>query len=185
MFRHIKEALLPGTAKKTFYGPHHRARIFFILCQTNTMIDRRKFIRLAGAGAAATAFASSTIRALAAPGAHAIGLQLYTLFPIMDQDPRGYLKKVAAIGYKEIESAYSKLPGFYGMKPKEFNATIRDLGMTWESHHVLGAPFHMPKGAKPMLDANGKPLTFPPMRNLTENMQELVDQAAEGGIPFL
>lgn len=151
------------------------------------MLDRRKFIRLAGAGAAATAFAPA-ICALAgrnSPKAHAIGLQLFTLFPIMDEDPRGYLKKVAAIGYTEIESAYSKLPGFYGMKPKEFNATIRDLGMTWESHHVLGAPFHMPKGAKPMLDANGKPLTFPPMRNLTENRQELVDQAAEGGIPFL
>jgi len=151
------------------------------------MLDRRKFIRLAGAGATGTAFAPA-IRALAgrnSPKAHAIGLQLFTLFPIMDEDPRGYLKKVAAIGYTEIESAYSKLPGFYGMKPKEFNATIRDLGMTWESHHVLGAPFHMPKGAKPMLDANGKPLTFPPMRNLTENRQELVDQAAEGGIPFL
>jgi len=32
---------------------------------------------------------------------------------------------------------------------------------------------------------DGKPIHFPPMKNLKENMQELVDQAAEGGIPYL
>lgn len=156
------------------------------------MLDRRRFLTLTGAAAAAAALATPAIKALAAgsrhtrraPG-HAIGLQLFTLFPIMDQDPHGYLQKVAAIGYTEIESAYSKLPGYYGMKPKEFASMLHDLGLSWQSHHVLGAPFHMPANAKPILDANGKPVTFPPMRNLTENMQELVDEAAEGGIPFL
>ena len=155
---------------------------------------------MAGSAAAAAALATPAIKALASPhsaaaprkkgipgsaAGHAIGLQLFTLFPIMDDDPRGYLQKIAAVGYTEIESAYSKLPGYYGMKPKEFAAVIKDLGMSWQSHHVLGAPFHMPANAKPLVDANGKPITFPPMRNLTENMQELVDQAAEGGIPFL
>src|SRR6201996_8853827 len=156
----------------------------------NAMLSRRKFIRLAGAATIGglalqqKSFAFSK-DARHSPRAHAVGLQLFTLFPIMDDDPRGYLKKVSDIGFTEIESAYSKLPGFYGMKPKEFASTIRDLGMSWQSHHVLGAPFHMPANAKPLLDANGKPMTFPPMRNLTENRQELVDQAAQAGIPFL
>jgi len=39
--------------------------------------------------------------------------------------------------------------------------------------------------AKPITDANGNPIEFPPMRNLKENMQELVDEVAEAGIPYL
>ena len=163
------------------------------------MLDRRRFLTLAGSAAAAAALATPAIKALAGatgvaphaqggPGSaasHAIGLQLFTLFPIMDDDPHGYLQKVAAIGYTEIESAFSKKGGFYGMKPREFAAMVKDLGMSWQSHHVLGAPFHMPPNAKPLVDAKGNPITFPPMHNLKENMQELVDAAAEGGIPFL
>lgn len=116
---------------------------------------------------------------------HAVGLQLYTLFPKMDDDVEGSLKKIASIGYKEIESAYSKKPGFYGMKPKEFKSFLEGLGLTWTSHHVLGAPFKMPANAKPMLDASGKPLQFPKLRNLRENMQEMVDEIAEAGVPFM
>ena len=155
------------------------------------MLNRRKFLRLAGTTALGglalqnRVLASYLANYAFSPKSHAVGLQLFTLFPIMDNDPKGYLQKVAAIGYTEIESAYSKLPGYYGMKPAEFAAMIKDLGMSWQSHHVLGAPFHMPANAKPMLDANGKPMTFPPMRNLKENMQELVDEAAAGGIPYL
>jgi sugar phosphate isomerase/epimerase len=53
--------------------------------------------------------------------------------------------------------------------------------MTWKSHHVLGAPFKMPKGMK--MPAG---MTLPAhMANLRDDMQQLVDQAAEGGIPYL
>ncbi|WP_301926485.1 sugar phosphate isomerase/epimerase [Ferruginibacter sp.] len=33
--------------------------------------------------------------------------------------------------------------------------------------------------------ADGKPLVIPPMRNLRDNMQALVDEAAEGGVEYL
>jgi len=92
------------------------------------------------------------------------GLQLFTLFGVIDQDPKGYLEKVAKVGYKEIESAFSKLGGYYGMKPKEFANTLKGLGMNWRSHHVLGAPFKMPPGAKMPTGADGKPLVIPPMK---------------------
>ncbi|MDB5142730.1 MAG: sugar phosphate isomerase/epimerase, partial [Mucilaginibacter sp.] len=112
---------------------------------------------------------------------HPLGVQLFTLFNIIEADVKGNLKKVADIGYKEIESAFSKLPGYYGMKPKEFASLCKELGMTWKSHHVLGAPFKMPKGMK--MPAG---MTLPAhMANLRDDMQELVDQAAEGGIPYL
>lgn len=113
------------------------------------------------------------------------GLQLFTLFGVIDQDVTGNLKKIAAIGYKEIESAFSKLGGYYGMAPKAFAAQLKDLGMTWRSHHVLGAPFKLPPGAKMPNGADGKPMVIPPMKNLRDNYQELVDQAAEGGVTYL
>ena len=89
------------------------------------------------------------------------------------------------IGYKKIESAFSKKGGYYGVKPKEFAIMVKDLGMSWKAHHVLGAPFKLPPGAKMPAGADGKPITIPPMRNLRENMQQLVDEAAEGGVEYL
>ena len=66
------------------------------------------------------------------------------------------------------------------MKPKEFASLTKDLGLAWKSHHVIGAPFKMPPGAKMPAGPDGKPMVIPPMRNLKDNMQELVDEAAEG-----
>ncbi|HVU94529.1 MAG TPA: sugar phosphate isomerase/epimerase [Puia sp.] len=154
------------------------------------MSNRREFLKYTGAAALGTfalgkqaqAFFSNTESPVSL---HPIGLQLFTFFPIIDQDVPGTLKKIAAIGYKEIESAFSMKGGYYGMKPKEFAKLVKDSGMSWQSHHVLGAPFKMPANAKPMLDAKGQPIKFPPMHNLKENRQQLVDEAAEGGFPYL
>jgi sugar phosphate isomerase/epimerase len=114
-----------------------------------------------------------------------MGLQLFTFFNEIDNDVPGTLKKIADVGYKNIESAFSKKGGYYGMKPKEFAKALSDLGMSWKSHHVLGAPFKLPPGSKMPTGPDGKPITIPPMRNLKDNMQELVDEAAEGGVEFL
>jgi sugar phosphate isomerase/epimerase len=151
------------------------------------MTNRRSFLRNSGALIIGSAAFSKTSLAslLPRPMKKPVGLQLYTLFSTIDADVAGTLKKVADIGYKEIESAFSKKGGYYGMKPKEFNAMVKDMGMSWKSHHVLGAPFKLPPGAKMPLDAEGKPLVIPPMKTLRENYQELVDEAAEGGIPYL
>jgi len=112
------------------------------------------------------------------------GLQLYTLFNIMDDDVRGSLKKVADIGYKEIESAFSKKGEYYGMSAKEFSAILRDLGLSWKSHHILGGPIKIPPDKMPK-GPDGKPISIPPMKNLRDNMQEIVDKAAASGVPFL
>ena len=135
------------------------------------MYNRRKFLRNSGAMLLGSAVLGNSANAFFAPVSpnHAVGLQLFTLFPKMDADVEGSLKKVAAIGYKEIESAYSMKPGYYGMKPKEFKSLLESIGLVWTSHHVLGAPFIMPKDAKPMTDPTGKPIEFPKLRNLREN----------------
>ncbi|MGI8952711.1 MAG: sugar phosphate isomerase/epimerase family protein [Chitinophagaceae bacterium] len=150
------------------------------------MYNRRKFLKHTSAAAVASFVASNAKAFSIEPKLdHAIGLQLFTLFNIIDDEVQGTLKKVADIGYKEIESAFSKKGGFYGMKPKEFAALLNNLGLSWQSHHVLGAPFKLPPGAKLPTTPDGKPITIPPMKNLRDNMQQLIDDAAEGGIPYL
>ncbi|HZY35175.1 MAG TPA: sugar phosphate isomerase/epimerase [Mucilaginibacter sp.] len=149
-------------------------------------LNRRKFLQGAGTLALGSmVFNSRAASLLNYRPQHAVGLQLFTFFGIIDDDVKGTLTKIAAIGYKEMESAFSKKGGYYGMTPKEFKAMVEDLGMTWKSHHVLGAPFKMPAGAKMPNGPDGKPMVLPVMRNLRDNMQELVDEAAAGGLEYL
>jgi sugar phosphate isomerase/epimerase len=122
------------------------------------------------------------------------GLQLYTLGNLMTTDTQGTLQKVAAIGYKEMESAGSQKGNYYGFTPKEFSAMVKGAGMNWRSAHVGGAPFsieQMMKMAKTAQDSariqqvaerfKNRPKTA----NLKENYQQLADEAAEGGLSYL
>lgn len=122
------------------------------------------------------------------------GLQLYTLGDMMTTDAKGTLQKLAAIGYKELESAGSQKGNFYGYKPKELAAMIKDAGMIWRSAHVGGAAFSMQslmKMAKTAEDSArmekiwDRMKNMPKSLNLKENHQELADAAAEGGIGYL
>lgn len=150
------------------------------------MPNRKDFLKLSGALAFGSLVLPHQVQAFYKNSAMPpVGLQLFTFFNVIDDDVKGTLKKIADVGYREIESAFSKKGGYYGMKPKEFAALVKDLGMSWKSHHVLGAPFKMPPGAKMPLGADGKPIVIPAMRNLKDNMQVLIDEAAEGGVEFL
>jgi sugar phosphate isomerase/epimerase len=150
------------------------------------MLHRRKFIKQSFAASTATILLSKNASAFFSDkDLHPIGLQLFTFFGMIDEDPKGVLKKISEIGYKEIESAFSKKGGYYGMTAKAFRDYLEGIGMTWRSHHVLGAPFKLPPGAKMPTDKDGKPLVLPPMKNLKDNMQELVDDVAAVGLPFL
>ena len=100
------------------------------------------------------------------------GVQLYTFHDIIEQDVPGTPKKLSAIGIKNIESAFSKKGDYYGLKAAEFKSLLQDSGMKWRSHHVFGAPIKMPKG-------------MPPLKNLVENLQQITDEAVEGGLEYL
>jgi len=151
------------------------------------MLNRRKFLIGTGAAALGAMVIPKMASAFfAGAGDHALGVQLFTLFGKIEDDVKGNLKKIADIGYTEVESAFSKLPNFYGMSPKEFAALCKEVGLGWKSHHVLGAPFQLPKGYKMPTGSDGKPMTMPAhMNNLRDDMQKIVDEAAEGGIPYL
>jgi sugar phosphate isomerase/epimerase len=149
------------------------------------MQNRRNFIRngagLVAGSLAIPSFARSFYKSSYPPP----GIQLFTFFDVIDADVDGTLKRIAEIGYVEIESAFSKKGGYYGYTAKQFSALLKSLGLNWKSHHVLGAPFKLPPGTKMPLGADGKPISIGKVRNLKDNMQELVDEAAEGGVEYL
>ena len=60
------------------------------------------------------------LKALPFASPYKYGLQLFTFFTTMEQDVEGTLKKIAELGYTEIESAFSRKGGYYGKTAKEF-----------------------------------------------------------------
>ena len=65
-----------------------------------------------------------------------IGVQLYTFRAEMIADARSTLKKIAELGYKQIESARSDKGHYYGLTATEMKQACKDLGMTLSSGHV-------------------------------------------------
>lgn len=86
-----------------------------------------------------------------------LGVQLYTFRKEMLEDAVGTLKRIAALGIKQIESARSTKGLYYGLKPTEMKDVCEDLGMTLRSGHVA----------------------------LDEHWKETMDQAAEAGQEYL
>jgi sugar phosphate isomerase/epimerase len=113
---------------------------------------------------------------------------------MMTSDAKGTLQKLAAIGFKEVESAGSQKGNYYGFTPKEFAAMVTDAGMHWRSAHVGGAPFNtgqimkMAKTAEDSARIKKMAEEFkkrPKTANLTEDYQQLADEAAQGGLSYL
>jgi len=115
---------------------------------------RRDFIKSAGVVAVGTAIMSVSAEAMPVQNA---GIQLYSVRKDMLADATGTLKKLAAIGYKNLESAGSEKGSYYGLQPKEFKKIATDLGMTLLSGHV----------------------------HIDSDWQKTVDEAAEAGQTYL
>lgn len=129
------------------------------------LLTRRQALN---AGALATAgLLLPRFDALAAPSKK-VGLQLYTLREEMGKDPVGTLKKVAQIGYKEVESFGYQDGKFFGKAPGEYAALLKDLGLSAPSgHYVTG---------NVMMKGEG---------TLTNNWKRAVDDAAAIGQKYM
>ncbi|GAB3552747.1 sugar phosphate isomerase/epimerase family protein [Spirosoma fluminis] len=158
--------------------------------------NRRRFLKNAGAltlGGLALPHLIQAESLIGSAAARPVGIQLFTLFRQMNEDPKDTLQKVAAAGYKEVESAFNTRGGYYGYNAKDFKKLVEDLGMTWRAHHAGGAPRrprpapaggaagNAPQGGQ----ANPMPANMPPMLNLRDNYQQLIDEAGEGGLSYL
>src|SRR6476660_7328045 len=159
------------------------------------MITRKDFLKRSSAAAFGSILLSDKfVTAIAEKKTSPIGLQLYTLGGLMTSDAKGTLQQLAAIGYREVESAGSQKGNFYGYTPKEFAAMVKEAGMHWRSAHVGGAPFTIEQIMKMAKTAEDSARiqkmaeqfkNMPKMLNLKENYQQLADNAAEGGLSYL
>jgi sugar phosphate isomerase/epimerase len=93
----------------------------------DTMISRRHFFSLAGAVLAAGALPRQTRGASALP----VGIQLYMVNAELMKDTAGTLKKIAQIGYSEVETA-----GFGTLSAAQFRDLLRDAGLRAPSAHL-------------------------------------------------
>jgi len=93
----------------------------------NNMISRRRFFPLAGGVLAATALSRQMWGAEVLP----VGIQLYTVNDDLQKDPAGTLKKIAQIGYREVETA-----GFGTLSAAQFRELVRDAGLRAPSAHL-------------------------------------------------
>ena len=100
-------------------------------------MDRKDFLRLAGLGVLAgcgrgdAPAADEGGRAALDPPLDVIGVQLYTLRALMEEDVAGTLDAVAAIGYREVEFA-----GYFGHSPAQIRQWLDAAGLAAPASHV-------------------------------------------------
>lgn len=96
------------------------------------MIKRRDFISLAAGGLAASTLARSAHGLLPRHDKlDRIGVQLYTLRGEMARDVDATLRRVAQIGFTEVEFA-----GYFGKTPKHIHDLLAELKLTSPSGHM-------------------------------------------------
>lgn len=100
------------------------------------MKSRRDFIKTSGALALGSILLPSLTDASNRKAVKTVGVQLYTLRKEMLADNIGTLKRLAGLGYKELESAGSAKGNYYGLTPSEMKKVTKDLGMNLRSGHV-------------------------------------------------
>jgi len=108
----------------------------------HTHLSRRRFVSLASTAAAAATLAPRTWSASAPVPT---GIQLYTVGSDLEKDPAGTLKKLAQIGYTEVEIA--SLGKLTAAQLRDF---IKDAGLRAPSAHLM---FGMADTAKLLDDA--------------------------------
>ncbi|MEO6219312.1 MAG: sugar phosphate isomerase/epimerase, partial [Ginsengibacter sp.] len=121
------------------------------------MTSRRNFLKSSGTLAIGSIFIPDMTNASNRKTVKHVGVQLYTVRKEMLEDNIGTLKKIASLGYKEIESARSDKGNYYGLKPAEIKKVTKDMGMNLRSGHV----------------------------HFDDKWQQTIDEAAEAGQEYL
>ena len=97
------------------------------------MMTRRTFIQQAGTFAASSAVGPAFVR----QKRYKMGLQLFTMRAAMRQDVDGSLKRIAGLGYEELETYGFDPEGirYYGLDAKAFAQRLKDLNLTTPTGH--------------------------------------------------
>lgn len=98
-------------------------------------MERRKFIKSSSAALLGGMLMPGLVYANL-PSDHVIGLQLYSLRNEINEDLEESLKRIAAIGYKNVEAAGYSDGKFYGLEPTAFKELVEKLNMKLTSSHL-------------------------------------------------
>ncbi len=99
-------------------------------------LNRRSFLQ-ASALAGSAFLLSPSLLANNKASKKNIGIQLYSVREEMKKDPLATLKKVAEMGYKNVEHANYVDGKFYGFTPTEFKKILDGLGLAMPSGHTV------------------------------------------------
>jgi sugar phosphate isomerase/epimerase len=113
--------------------------------------SRRVFLKN-GALTVAGATLFSKIGFAGAPAGELVGVQLYSVRDDMNADALGTLKKVAAMGYKNVEHAGYADRKFYNYSATEFKKILDDLGLAMPSGHTVMRGEHWDASANDFTD---------------------------------
>ncbi len=104
---------------------------------SSQFIDRRKFIQQSGALIGAASLLSFGLDASPRSSSLKMGLQLFTVRDAMAKDVRGTLKKIASLGYQDLET-YGFDPvktEYYGMQAATYKQLLDEHSLTTSSGH--------------------------------------------------
>ncbi len=104
-------------------------------------MKRRDFLQKSGLALGLGTMLSHSLLANAKTK-HLVGVQLYSIREDMKNDPVGSLKKLAEMGYKNVEHANYINRKFYGFSAKEFRKILDDLGLNMTSGHTVMGKTH-------------------------------------------
>lgn len=99
--------------------------------------SRRDFLKKGAVGLASASLLSNSILAFSPASKELVGVQLYSVRDDMKKDPLDTLKKLAAMGYKNVEHADYTDRKFYSYSAKEFKKILYDLGLKMPSGHTV------------------------------------------------
>lgn len=157
-------------------------------------MKRRIFVKSMAAAAALSLAAPSKLFS-SQKTKQLIGIQLYTLRDLVNQDFMGTLTKLSNIGYNSIEAAGYNDGKFYGYKPQEYKKILLDLGLTPLSSHSGINPENAKKIAEDTLNAGMSYIILPwigedrrasidTYKKLADDMNLIGEQCNKLGIRF-
>jgi len=170
------------------------------------LTSRRSFLAQTAAVALASSMRSTKAWAAASPSP--IGLELYTVGELLTKDPAGTLRKVAAIGYQEVE-----VSGFANLTPAALRKLIDEAGLKCPAAHLqfgfketakvleeakaLGVPYAassilLPASDAPPSSAGGfggvmaklNSLTLDDFKRIAERANKIGEETKKAGVQF-
>jgi sugar phosphate isomerase/epimerase len=136
---HHKSMLLCHLNKSELKVDEYLNYVTFLLTKRLNMSSRRDFIKQSSIFSAGLMLTPDEIFKLKKP----VGLQLYTLREDISKDAKGTIGKVAALGYKQVETFGYRDGKYFDMPASDFAQFLKSVGLTSPSGHYFAGGFFL------------------------------------------